>query len=43
LKQINDDDNDAFLTGIKYTTSENYKIGLIYNYVDIEGDEEAFL
>jgi hypothetical protein len=37
--QINDDDNDAFLTGIKYTTAENYKIGLIYNYVDIEGDD----
>ena len=37
--QINDDNNDAFLTGITYTTAENYKIGLIYNYVDIEGDD----
>jgi hypothetical protein len=37
--QINDDNNDAFLTGITYTTAENYKIGLIYNYVDTESDD----
>jgi len=37
--QINDENNDAFLTGIKYTTAENYKIGLIYNYVDTDVDD----
>ena len=30
---------NAFLAAIKYTTAENYKIGLIYNYVDMENDD----
>ena len=31
--------NNAFLAAIRYTTAENYKIGLIYNYVDMENDD----
>jgi len=30
---------NAFLGAIKYTTSSNYKIGLIYNYVDMQRDD----
>lgn len=30
---------NAFLAAVKYTTASNYKIGLIYNYVDMEHDD----
>jgi hypothetical protein len=33
-----DDDNNAFLAGITYTTSSYYKIGLVYNYIDMENN-----
>jgi len=33
-----DDDNNAFLSGITYRTASNYKIGLVYNNTEIKGD-----
>ncbi len=34
-----DSSKNAFLGAIKYTTSSNYKIGLIYNYIDMQIDD----
>jgi len=34
-----DNSNNAFLGAVKYITSSNYKIGLIYNYIDMERDD----
>jgi len=31
--------NNAFLGAVKYTTATNYKIGLIYNYIEMERDD----
>jgi len=37
--EIIDISKNAFLGALKYTTASNYKIGLIYNYVDMESDD----
>ena len=33
-----DKSKNAFLVAVKYTTASNYKIGLIYNYIEMERD-----
>jgi len=35
---IEDDNDDAFLAAITYRTASNYKIGLVYNNTEINGD-----
>lgn len=32
----------AFLTALHYTTAANYKIGLIYNYVEMESGDHHY-
>ncbi len=34
-----DKSNHAFLGGIRYATASNYKIGLVYNYIDEKDDD----
>ncbi|MCW8822098.1 MAG: hypothetical protein OQK45_07700 [Sulfurovum sp.] len=36
---IDDENNNVFLTSLTYKTSENYKIGLIYNSIDVKGND----
>ncbi|WP_373028877.1 hypothetical protein [Sulfurovum sp.] len=33
-----EDDNDAFLAGVTYRTESSYKVGLIYNHTEVQGD-----
>ena len=37
--EVVDKSNNAFLGAIKYTTASNYKIGLIYNYVEMQSND----
>ena len=40
---MKDKSKNAFLSGITYRTASNYKIGLVYNYIDMEGDNHYSL
>jgi len=40
---MKDKSKNAFLSGITYRTASNYKIGLVYNYIDMEGDDHYSL